>query len=113
MIWVFWPSSCQAQTRYDLCSCKRADPADPYTGVPPPPPRARATPLVGATIGVVSATFGTVEFATSFFWWPLNMKFFVSFGAGDGILGILMTVPPPTFIPSCPLEVEIGGSSGD
>ena len=46
----------------------------------------------------------------SFFWWPLNIKFFLWFGAGDSIYGTLIFVLPPTFTPSCPLEVEIGRS---
>ena len=36
------------------------------------------------------------------------MKFFLCFKAGVGILGILVAVLPPTFTPSCRLEVEIG-----
>ena len=44
-------------------------------------------------------------------WSPLDIKFFLSFWAGDGILGILMIIVlPPTFIPSCFLEVKIGES---
>ena len=35
------------------------------------------------------------------------------FEAGDGILGVLVAALPPTFTPSCPLEVGIGESHDD
>ena len=54
--------------------------------------------------------FGTLKFGGSFLWWSLDIKFLLLFGAGDGILGMLIIVLPPTFIPSGPLEVEIRGS---
>jgi hypothetical protein len=75
-----------------------------------PLPSCESNTLVGATESVVSATFGTVEFGSSFFCWPFKIKVFLLFEAGDGILGILITVLPPHFLLSCPLQVEIGES---
>ena len=49
-----------------------------------------------------------MELGGSFFWWPLNIKFFLSFGAGDGISAITDDCPAALFYPACPLEVEIG-----
>ena len=39
---------------------------------------------------------------------PNNMKPDTLLETRDGILGVLIAVLPPTFNPSCPLEVEIG-----
>ena len=43
----------------------------------------------------------------------MKTRCFLCLGAGDGIVGMLIAVLPPTFTPSCPLEVEIGGSPDD
>ena len=51
---------------------------------PPPPPCECCAPI-GAAVGVVSATFVSVEFCGSFFWWPLNINFFF-FGVGLGMV---------------------------
>ena len=45
-----------------------------YEATPPPP--CESNTLVRATVGVVSATFGTVEFGGSFFWWSMKITFF-------------------------------------
>ena len=43
---------------------------------------------VKTALGVVSATFGAVEFDVSIFWVSLKMKFLLRFGAGDsGLTG--------------------------
>ena len=45
----------------------------PHVMAPPSESKAR----VRATGGVVSATFGTVEFGGSFFWWSAKIRFFL------------------------------------
>ena len=47
-----------------------------YQRGPPPPPPCESNTLVRATVGVVSATFGTVEFGGPFFWWSMKITFF-------------------------------------
>ena len=78
-----------------------------------PPPLARATPFSDQQQVLFPQLFERVDFGGSFVWWSLNIEFFLSFGAGDGIPGILITVLPPTSIPSCPLEVETGEPPDD
>ena len=51
-------------------------PVDRWTGASPPPPSCQSNTLVKATAGVVSATFGTLEFGGSIFWWPMKITFF-------------------------------------
>ena len=49
-------------------------PSIPHHCYPPP---CESNAFVRATVGVVSATFGTVESGGSFFWWSMTMKFFL------------------------------------
>ena len=57
--------------------------------------------------------FGTTELGGSLFWWSIKITFFLCFGAGDGNLGMLTAVLPPTSPPSCPLEWKMRGVSED
>ena len=42
----------------------------------PPAPLCESNTLVKSTAGVGSATFGTVEFGGSIFWWSMKITFF-------------------------------------
>ena len=42
----------------------------------PLPPVCENNTLVGATVGVVSAAFGILEFGGSIFWWSMKIMFF-------------------------------------
>ena len=76
----------------------------------PPPPIARATPL-----SVFSAIFGTMELGSSIF--QLSMKInSMGFGAGDGILDMLITVlplfaPPAFMLPRTAPSFTLGAFS--
>ena len=51
------------------------------------------------------------SFGSSIFWSSVKIKFFLQFWGWEMVFGgLLMTVLPPTFTPSQPLEVEIGKS---
>ena len=52
-----------------------------------------------------------MEFGGSFLWLSMKTKFRCIWG--DSNLGTLIAVLPPTFTPSCPLEVDVGESRDD
>ena len=55
---------------------------------PPPHPNCESNTLIRATGGVVAASFGTMKFGVSCFWWLMSVKLFLPLGAGEGLFGI-------------------------
>ena len=55
-------------------------------------------------------SFGAMELGGDVFWLAMKIKFVLWFGAGDGVLGMLMTVQP--FAAACPVAQACRSCTG-